>query len=129
VISVVFTLLGHTFIDILKIDIEGGEFDALTSFVATHAQGLLPVGQLQLEVHAREGHERFDYFVKWWASLEAAGLRPFWTEANMVYINIVRGAAPELAEVCLYPEMWKNRVDRMFFEVLIYEHPRRSRAC
>jgi hypothetical protein len=94
-------LLGHTFIDVLKIDIEGGEFDALTPFIAAHAEGVLPVGQMQLEIHAREGHERFDYFVKWWASLEAAGLRPFWTEANMVYINIVRGAAPELAEVCL----------------------------
>jgi hypothetical protein len=101
-ISVVFTLLGHTFIDVLKIDIEGGEFDALASFVAAHAEGVFPVGQMQLEVHAREGHERFDYFVKWWASLEAVGLRPFWTEANVVYINIVRGAAPELAEVGLY---------------------------
>jgi hypothetical protein len=102
-ISVGFTLLGHTFIDVLKIDIEGGEFDALTAFVAAHSEGVFPVGQLQLEVHAREGHERFDYFVKWWASLEAVGLRPFWTEANVVYVNIVRGAAPELAEVCLYP--------------------------
>ena len=71
---------------------------------------------MQLEVHAREGHERFDYFVKWWASLEAAGLRPFWTEANVVYINIVRGAAPELAEVGLILEMWKKHADRMFFE-------------
>jgi hypothetical protein len=97
-----FTLLGHTFIDILKIDIEGGEFDALTSFVTAYAEGVIPVGQLQLEIHAREGRERFDYFVKWWASLEGTGLRPFWTEPNMVYINIVRGAAPELAEVCLY---------------------------
>ncbi len=98
------TSLGHTFIDILKIDIEGGEFDALTPFIAAHAEGILPVGQLQLEIHARDGHERFDYFVKWWASLEEAGLRPFWTEPNMVYINIVRGALPELAEVCLRPE-------------------------
>ena len=99
--SVIFTLLGHTFIDILKIDIEGGEFDALTPFLTAHAEGVLPVGQLQLEIHARDGRERFDYFVKWWASLEATGLRPFWTEPNLVYINIVRGAAPELAEVCL----------------------------
>jgi hypothetical protein len=102
-ISVVSTLLGHTFIDVLKVDIEGGEFDALTPFLAAHAEGVLPVGQMQLEIHAREGREHFDYFVKWWASLEAAGLRPFWTEANLVYINIVRGVAPELAEVCLYP--------------------------
>ena len=90
---------GHTFIDILKIDIEGGEFDALTTFVNSHARGDLPIGQLQIEIHAREGHERFDQFARWWASLEEAGLRPFWTEPNMVYVNVVRGARPELAEV------------------------------
>jgi methyltransferase FkbM-like protein len=94
------TSLGHTFIDVLKIDIEGGEFDALTPFIATYAEGVLPVGQLQLEIHAFHGRERFDYFIKWWTALEAVGLRPFWTEPNLVYVNIVRGAAAELAEVC-----------------------------
>jgi hypothetical protein len=89
---------GHTFIDILKIDIEGGEFDALTPFITSHAQGDLPVGQLQLEIHAWNGRERFDYFVNWWESLEAAGLRPFWTEPNLVYLNIVPGARPGLTE-------------------------------
>jgi hypothetical protein len=102
-----FFVLGHTFIDILKIDIEGGEFDALTSFVTANAEGDLPVGQLQLEIHAQNGRERFDSFIKWWASLEAAGLRPFWTEPNMVYINIVRGAAPDLAEVCIFILLWR----------------------
>jgi hypothetical protein len=95
--------LGHTFIDFLKIDIEGGEFDALTAFLDQRARdGLdLPIGRLQIEIHAREGHERFDYFARWWESLEAAGLRPFWTEPNMVYVNFVRGVRPELAEVCV----------------------------
>jgi hypothetical protein len=93
-------LSGHTFIDILKIDIEGGEFDALATFLAAHAEdAVFPVGQLQLEIHARDGHENFEYFARWWATLEAAGLRPFWTELNLVYVNIVRGVRPELAEV------------------------------
>ncbi|KAH9040718.1 hypothetical protein EDB85DRAFT_67873 [Lactarius pseudohatsudake] len=96
---------GHTFIDILKIDIEGREFDGLTTFLSAHAAAaaaakgdVLPVGQLQLEIHAREGHENFEYFARWWASLEAAGLRPFWTGPNLVYINLVRGVRAELAE-------------------------------
>ncbi|KAH9176380.1 hypothetical protein EDB89DRAFT_2091859 [Lactarius sanguifluus] len=93
----------HTFIDIFKIDIEGGEFDALTTFLSAHAAAaegdVLPVGQLQLEIHSRGGHENFEYFARWWPSLEAAGLRPFWTEPNLVYINLVRGVRPELAEV------------------------------
>lgn len=95
-------LLGHTFIDVLKIDIEGGEFDTLTAFVAAHAQGDLPIGQLQLEIHAQNDRGRFDYFVKWWEALEAAGLRPFWMEPNLVYVNMWRGARPDLAEVSLF---------------------------
>ncbi|KAH9961557.1 methyltransferase domain-containing protein [Russula dissimulans] len=89
---------GHTFIDILKIDIEGGEYDALKSFITAHPDGALPIGQLQIEIHARDGRERFDAFLQWWESLEGAGLRPFWTEPNLVYINLVRGVRPDLAE-------------------------------
>jgi len=89
---------GHTFIDILKLDIEGGEYDALQSFIAAHAHEDLPLGQIQIEIHAREGRERFDTFLQWWESLEGAGLRPFWTEPNLVYINVLRGVRPELAE-------------------------------
>ena len=114
---ILFLVLGHTFIDILKIDIEGGEFDALTSFVTANAEGYLPVGQLQLEIHAQNGRERFEYFNNWWASLEAAGLRPFWTEPNMVYMNIARGAAPDLAEVCIFILHWRyvKGADCIFF--------------
>ena len=91
---------GHTFIDILKIDIEGGEFDALATFLAAHAEDeVFPVGQLQLEIHAPDCHENFEYFARWRATVEAAILRPFWTEPNLVYVNIVRGVRPELAEV------------------------------
>ncbi|KAH9169067.1 hypothetical protein EDB89DRAFT_2073372 [Lactarius sanguifluus] len=75
-----------SFMDLHGIDIEGGEFDALTTFLSAHAaagEDVLPVGQLQLEIHAREGHENFE---------------PSWTEPNLVYINLVRGVQPELAE-------------------------------
>jgi hypothetical protein len=112
--------LGHTFIDILKIDIEGAEFDALTSFITAYAERDLPVGQLQLEIHAWNKREYFDYFNRWWASLEAAGLRPFWTEPNLVYINIVRGAAPALAEVCLFIGDALKALTRSSLEVLVY---------
>ncbi|KAN0138445.1 hypothetical protein V8E53_003908 [Lactarius tabidus] len=63
-----------------------------------HRKRRLPVGQLQLEIHACDGRKNFEYFARWWAALEAAGLRPFWTEPNLVYANLVRGVRPELAE-------------------------------
>ena len=46
-----------------KIDIEGGKFDALAAFLSAHAEDdVLPVGQLQLEIHACDGRENFEYF-------------------------------------------------------------------
>ncbi|KAN0138455.1 hypothetical protein V8E53_003918 [Lactarius tabidus] len=62
-------LNGHTFIDILKVDIEGGEFDVLTTLLTANAErDVLPVGQLQFEIHARDGRENFEYFARWWYS-------------------------------------------------------------
>ena len=103
---------GHDFIDILKIDIEGAEFESLITFIedfATnkhphapgHNGGSLPIGQLQIEIHAREDthYHEFAPFKRWWERLEKAGLRPFWTEPNLVYVNLIRGARPDLTEV------------------------------
>ncbi|KAJ7150045.1 hypothetical protein C8R43DRAFT_1006138 [Mycena crocata] len=43
---------GHAFIDILKIDIEGNEFEALEAYMDYfESSGVLPFGQLQLEIH------------------------------------------------------------------------------
>jgi len=121
----------HTFIDILKIDIEGAEFEAVEALIDAYpsasssslssgngksgrAGGGLPFGQLQLEVHVRENMPwtYFPKFLLWWEKLEKAGLRPFWTEPNLVYINLVRGARPDLVEVSplcfrtlFYPDM------------------------
>jgi len=89
---------GHTFIDILKIDIESWEFDAVTAIINEYKKRgqPLPFGQLQLEIHA--WNKSFADFLKWWESLEEAGLRPFWTEANLVYQNYNRGSSADLAE-------------------------------
>ncbi|KAF8588007.1 hypothetical protein K439DRAFT_1385251 [Ramaria rubella] len=95
---------GHNFIDILKIDIEGAEFDALTSLINHYLSMTppqpLPIGQLQLEVHAAGdvwGND-MSKLLKWWEKLEEAGLRPFWTEPNLVYLNLYRGNAPVYSE-------------------------------
>jgi hypothetical protein len=108
----------HTFIDILKIDIEGAEFEAVEALIDAYplasssswfsdkgksgrAGGGLPFGQLQLEVHVRDNMPwtYFPRFLLWWEKLEKAGLRPFSIEPNLVYINLVRGVRPDLTEV------------------------------
>lgn len=109
---------GHTWIDILKIDIEAAEFSALDALIDAYpaassgsrvfqgskegesrSGGGLPFGQLQLEIHIyrNTAHEAFDKFLGWWNRLEKAGLRPFWTEPNLVYANL-DGTRPDLAE-------------------------------
>lgn len=96
---------GHTFIDILKVDIEGAEFSSIDSFInyfapSSSSQATLPIGQLQMEIHLRDEHSQFAPFKTWWENLERVGLRPFYTEPNLPYISIVRGALPDLSEVC-----------------------------
>ncbi|KAH7338569.1 methyltransferase domain-containing protein [Rhizoctonia solani] len=78
---------GHTFIDILKVDIEGAEFDVLAESIKYYTDnGLpLPFGQLQLEIHSE--NVPFEKFLKWWEELEAAGLRPFHTETNLIVVS------------------------------------------
>ncbi|KAL0062204.1 hypothetical protein AAF712_010965 [Marasmius tenuissimus] len=89
---------GHQHIDILKVDIESWEFDLLTTLIKSYRDaGLpLPFGQLQLEVHA--WNKSFEEYLKWWEMLEEAGLRPFWTEPNLVYNNYNREGGADLAE-------------------------------
>ncbi|KAH7888957.1 methyltransferase domain-containing protein [Phlebopus sp. FC_14] len=92
---------GHDFIDVLKVDIEGNEYDALQVFIDSFKGEPLPLGQLQLEVHVYgDGSLVHDFprFLKWWEKLEAAGLRPFFSEPNLVYVNLIRGANPGLIE-------------------------------
>jgi hypothetical protein len=88
----------HKHIDILKIDIENWEFETLTTLLQPYIESgkPLPFGQLQLEIHI--WHKSFEYFLGWWEMLEAAGLRPFWTEPNLVYLNYNKKGTPDLAE-------------------------------
>ncbi|KAG0282593.1 hypothetical protein BGZ96_000319 [Linnemannia gamsii] len=80
---------GHTWIDVLKIDIEGNEYAALGAMMDQF--DVLPFSQLQLEIHVNsnvEDKEKFMKFVNWWESLEAHHLRPFWSELNLVYSRL-----------------------------------------
>ncbi|KAI0798218.1 methyltransferase domain-containing protein [Abortiporus biennis] len=89
---------GHTQIDILKIDVEGWEFETLKSIIQPYldTNTPLPFAQLHLEVHA--WNKKFPEFLKWWEMLEAVGLRPFMSEPNLVYVNYNRQSGTELAD-------------------------------
>jgi len=95
---------GHTSSTCSRSTLRVPEFDTLTAFLGVHklsspfSSTTLPIGQLQLELHAWDDYDKFAFFHDWWTSLEVAGLRPFWTEANLVYVNYNPGGKPKLAE-------------------------------
>jgi len=131
--SMSYSISGHGFIDILKIDTEGAEFDALTAFVNEHAHGNLPVGQLQLEIHAQGDRGRSEYFLKWWESLEAAGLRPFSFEPNMLHLTGRDCAKPEVVEVRCFQSRLVSSLGPWLtglysLPVLVYQYPWQPRS-
>ncbi|KAF9650622.1 hypothetical protein BDM02DRAFT_3092791 [Thelephora ganbajun] len=96
---------GHDFIDILKVDIEGAEFASLATFFDFYEYDFagkpLPIGQLQIELHPREisrDYSGFSAFLAWWEKVERLGLRPFWTEPNLVYVHLTGSRRPDLTE-------------------------------
>ncbi|KAK7229765.1 hypothetical protein V2G26_001935 [Clonostachys chloroleuca] len=85
---------GHSYVDIIKMDIEGAEFDALTSLIhfiqSEDSHGNMPFGQLLLEIHFMRDPKGFSIpktlrsWVDWWESLEQMGLRPVNNEGNWI---------------------------------------------
>ena len=128
-------VLGHEFIDILKVDVETAEFDALTSFLNAHTHGDLPIGQMQLEIHAVHDYGNFEFFRKWWEALETAGLRPFNLEPNLIHVTNPGCRKPEVVEVRLsffdrvsvrkysFLNRALTRGSLLFAIVFIYQHP------
>ncbi|KAF7307589.1 Methyltranfer-dom domain-containing protein [Mycena indigotica] len=91
--------LGHDFIDILKVDIEGSEWRTLYELIASFDGKPLPFGQMQIEIHVGWTPEMktMKAVEGWWTMLEEAGLRAFWTEVNLGDVNSVR-RGPIVAE-------------------------------
>lgn len=76
-LSTTMARLGHSFVDILKVDIEGHEWEAFLSDIFA-SEGPLPFGQLLIEVHV----ENFRLAGKFFDVAEQRGLRMFFKEPN-----------------------------------------------
>jgi FkbM family methyltransferase len=73
--------LGHAHVDILKIDIEGGEMAALTEILSTGILARLAVKQLLVEFHLWD-HEHWSSFVRIISQLRQQGYLIFRKEFN-----------------------------------------------
>jgi hypothetical protein len=95
----------HTYIDVLKIDVEGSEYDSLDTMMnafegiqSASGKGVLPIGQVMIEIHLGNGVDMnspvaganvdFERFRTWWERLEKMGMRPAWIEINLFAITL-----------------------------------------
>lgn len=88
---------GHTFIDVLKVDIENSEYGMMDDLIKFYDGRPLPFGQLLIELHAWTWtHPKANTLVRWFEKLEKAGLRPFMSELNAVAARY--HSVPQLSE-------------------------------
>jgi len=73
---------GHTFIDILKIDVEGSEYESFDRIFEDYPDQL-PFGQLMIELHGKVKDKVFNIVEQ----LEKRGLRLFSVEPNALSID------------------------------------------
>ncbi|KAF9923286.1 hypothetical protein FBU30_006647 [Linnemannia zychae] len=79
---------GHSWIDFLKLDVEGAEYKLLDSWMEHYE--VLPFSQLLAGIYLKNesGNEvSFSDFRQWWERAEAIGLRPFWVEQDIPLDN------------------------------------------
>lgn len=85
----------HSFINLLKVDIEGGEWNIFSQlYNSSHTKGLggLPVGQLLIELHHQTPIETSHFF----RVMHSFGLLPFSREINL--IPCISGGMPFAVE-------------------------------
>ncbi|KAH6673983.1 methyltransferase domain-containing protein [Plectosphaerella plurivora] len=87
-LKTIMTDLGHDYVDVIKMDVEGSEFPTLDSFLEDYEGKALPFGQLLIEIHLWEGSpDTIPDLLKWWEKLESFGLRPVSDEANLLAVT------------------------------------------
>lgn len=108
-IKTLMTRNNHSYIDILKIDVEGAEFDSLEKLFYDFEGLDLPVGQLMVELHlVNDLVINFKRLTEWWARLESFGMRGTYLEVNLLAVVLNndlpgQGRQPRCVEVSSRP--------------------------
>lgn len=81
------------------------EFSAMDTFLQDFAGQILPIGQFLVEIHLMNLQDQlhrpnFPEVLAWWERLEGSGLRPVWTELNLLAVTLhAEDSLPRCAEV------------------------------
>ena len=110
---------GHDYIDVLKVDVEGGEWGVFKDLMSDEGS-VLPFGQLLIELHLPLGKnqsdgafnhtKRIDYetVFDFFSGLESRGFRIFSQELNLA--PVFEGKQPVAAEFSLvHPSTYYSR--------------------
>ena len=113
---------GHDYIDYLKVDIEGAEYDSMGKFMDDFAEVDLPVGQFALEVHLRLDPDGPDFgFAKvsnFMERFESFGLRAVANEVNYGSAD----SPPRYIEVSLPTALKAEELPLTLFAVRLGKH-------
>ena len=84
-LSSIMSELNHSWVDVLKMDVEGAEYTVLPSIIS-HYKALnmqIPVTQAQIEYHHSKGNPKMTHLVQTLKLMESSGFRAFSTEYNV----------------------------------------------
>ena len=95
--------LNHTFLDILKMDIEGFEGDMVDQLAKMGRAAPVPIGQLLIEVHANRmpGGPRSNARAKLFRSLQNSDFHVFHKEVNALHTSACEYAWTRVAPRCV----------------------------
>lgn len=99
-------------------DIEQWEFIAMDQLLSDYPSQPLPIGQFLVEIHLMGLNDElhrpdFGEFLKWWERLEGCGLRPVWTELNLLTVTLhAEDSLPRCSEVSFFSERIYRRRER-----------------
>ena len=84
-LSSIMSELGHSWVDVLKMDVEWEEYNVLPAMVAHYSalKQSVPVTQALIEYHHKAGNPKMTHLVHTLEEMEAAGFRTFSTEYNI----------------------------------------------
>ncbi|KAM3086936.1 hypothetical protein ACMFMF_000868 [Clarireedia jacksonii] len=105
---------GHSYIDLLKTDVDYSEYNTLSSLNGHTLPGApgafsspdplkpeFPIGQIVVEMHIFEWQGiTAPVFLDWWESMEYRGLRAVWREVDTVAVGM--GVEDGLERLCVY---------------------------
>ena len=113
-LSSIMKSLNHSFIDVLKIDIEGGEGRVISHLLHEFStEANWPIGQMQIEVHSNRIAGGRRAMANMFLQLESRGFHIFHKEVNWKAIGNAEYAWVQVVPRCMEVQGWSHHRDSL----------------